>query len=121
MFLKIFKVLKESISSVTNANQWEMITKDMLRQGITGYPQMVRQQPVESSPKYSKGQLVTMKYHQKWPHLHKEVGIVVQVNDYDVMKGLGPMHFYEVLVGDEKITIMERYLDGTECTEDQIE
>ena len=82
MFSKIFKILKESISSVTNANQWEMITKDMLQQGITGYPQMVRQQPVESSPRFSKGQLVSIRYHHRWPHLHKEIGIIVEVNDY---------------------------------------
>ena len=121
MFSRILKVLKESISSVTNANQWETITKDMLRQGITGYRPMVRQQPVESSPKFSKGQLVTMRYHQKWPHLHKEVGIIVQVNDYDTMETMGSMYFYEVLIGDEKITVIERYLDGTECTEEESE
>ena len=112
MFSRILKVLRESISSVTNANQWEMITKDMLQQGITGYRQMDRKQPVESCPKYSENQLVTIKYHQKFPHLHKEVGIVLVVNDYDTFEGMGPLHFYEVLVGDEKITMIERYLDG---------
>ena len=108
MFSKIFKVLKESISSVTNANQWEMITKDMLKQGITGYRPMVRDQPVESCPKYSEGQLVIIKYHQKFPHLHKEIGIILVVNDYDTFEGMGPLHFYEVLVGDEKVTLRER-------------
>ena len=114
MFSRIFKILTESISSVTNVNQWEMITKDMLKQGITGYRPMVRDQPVESCPKYSEGQLVIIKYHQKFPHLHKEIGIILVVNDYDTFEGMGPLHFYEVLVGDEKVTLIERYLDGVE-------
>ena len=115
MFTRIFRILKESISSVTNANQWEMITKDLLKQEITGYRQTVRNQPVESCPKFSVNQLVTIRYNQKYPHLHKEVGIIVVVNDYDTLEGMGSLHFYEVLVGDEKITILERYLD--ECKE----
>ena len=115
MFSKILKVLKESISSVTNANQWEMITKDMLQQGITGYKHQVRSQPVESCPKYSVNQLVTIRYHNSWPHLHKEVGIILTVNDYDGMQGMEPVHFYEVLVGDEKITVIERFLDEFRC------
>ena len=114
MLSRIFKILTESISSVTNANQWEMITKDMLKQGITGYRPMVRDQPVESCPKFSEGQLVIIKYHQKFPHLHKEIGIILVVNDYDTFEGMGPLHFYEVLVGDEKVTLIERYLDGVE-------
>ena len=119
MFSRILKVLKESISSVTNANQWEMITKDMLQQGITGYPQMVRQQPVESSPRFSKGQLVSIRYHHRWPHLHKEIGIIVEVNDYGTTEKIGSIHFYEILVGDEKIMMLERFLDGTICTEEE--
>ena len=115
MFTRILKILRESISSVTNANQWEMITKDLLKQEITGYRQTVRTQPVESCPKFSVNQLVTIRYNPKYPHLHKEVGIVVVVNDYDTLEGMGPLHFYEVLVGDEKIMIIERYLD--ECEE----
>lgn len=115
MFTRIFRILKESISSVTNANQWEMITKDLLKQEITGYRPTVRNQPVESCPKFSVNQLVTIRYNQKYPHLHKEVGIIVVVNDYDTLEGMGSLHFYEVLVGDEKITILERYLD--ECKE----
>ena len=111
MFSRIFKILRESISSVTNANQWEMITKDLLKQEITGYRQTVRSQPVESCPKYSENQLVTVKYHHRFPHLHKEVGIILVVNDYDTLEGMGAIHFYEVLVGDEKITVIERYLD----------
>ena len=115
MFSKILKVLKESISSVTNANQWEMITKDLLKQEITGYRQTVRKQPVESCPKFSESQLVTIKYHHKWPHLHKEVGIILAVNDYNAVQGMDLVHFYEVLVGDEKITVLERFLDEFEC------
>ena len=114
MFSRIFKILKESISSVTNANQWEMITKDLLKQEITGYRQMVRNQPSESCPRFCVNQLVTIKYHQKYPHLHKEVGIVLAVNDCDIMKDMGPIHFYEVLVGEEKITLIERFLDEFE-------
>ena len=62
-----------------------------------------------------------MRYPQKWPHLHKEVGIIVQVNDYDTMETMGTMYFYEVLVGDEKITVIERYLDETESAEEESE
>ena len=119
MFSKIIKILKESISSVTNVNQWEMITKDMFKQEITGYGQMVRNQRVESSPKYSKGQLVSLRYHQRWPHLHKEIGIILTVDDYDTFEGMGPIHFYEILVGNEKITIIERYVDGVINTEEE--
>ena len=86
-----------------------------------GYGQTIRNEPVESFPKYSKGQLVMMRYHQKWPHLHKEVGIIVSVSDYDTLERMGSMFFYEVLIGDEKITVLERYLDGTECTEEESE
>ena len=112
MFSKLFKILRESISSVTGANQWEMITKDLLKQEITGYRPMVQKQPVESCPKYSEGQLVLIRYHHQFKHLHHEVGIITEVCDFDPL-GNGPtMHFYEVLVGDQKITIIERYLDG---------
>ena len=113
MFSKIFKILKESISSVTSANQWEMITKDLLRQEITGYRPTVRDQPVESCPKYSQGQLVKIRYHHNFKHLHHEVGIITDVCDFDPIHNGPTMHFYEVLVGEQKITIIERYLDGT--------
>ena len=43
------------------------------------------------------------------------------MNDYDTMEAMGSMYFYEVLIGDEKITVIERYLDGTECTEEESE
>ena len=118
MFSRILKVLRESISSVTNANQWKMITKDMLQQGITGYRPMVRSQPVESCPKFSVNQLVTIKYHHQYPHLHKEVGIILVVNDFDTYEGMGPLHFYEILVGDEKVTLIERYLDEFESEDE---
>ena len=112
MFSRILKVLKESISSVTNANQWEMITKDLLKQEITGYRQTAQIQQVESCPKYFEGQLVKIKYHHHFKHLHQEVGIITDVCDLNpINKGL-MMHFYEVLVGEEKITIVEKYLDG---------
>ena len=122
MFSKILKVLRESISSVTNANQWETITKDMLRQGITGYRPTVRSQPVESCPKYSEGQLVKIRYHHQFKHLHQEVGIITEVCDFDPIRDGPTMHFYEVLVGEQKITIIERYRDGAvEQEEESIE
>jgi len=111
MFSRILKVLKESISSVTGANQWEMITKDLLEQEITGYRQMVQNQPVESCPKFFEGQLVMIKYHRQYPHLHKEVGIILAANDHRDPLSKGSLHFYEILVNDEKITLIERYLD----------
>jgi len=121
MFSRILKILKESISSVTNANQWEMITKDMLEQGITGYRPMVRNQPVESCPRFLENQLVIIKYHPRFPHLHKEVGIVLSLNDCDTLEGMGSIHFYEILVGDEKITVIERYLDEFREPEENID
>ena len=56
-------------------------------------------------------QLVTIKYHHRYPHLHKEVGIILVVNDYDTPEAMDSLHFYEILVGTEKITLMERHLD----------
>ena len=112
MFSRILKVLKESISLVTSANQWEMITKDLLKQEITGYRPTVRNQPVESCPKYLEGQLVKIRYHHTYKHLHQEVGIVTDVCDFEPVHNGPSMHFYEVLVNEEKIIIIERYLDG---------
>ena len=119
MFSKILKVLKESISSVTGVTPWETISKDLLKQEITGYKQMVRNQPVESCPKYCVGQLVKIKYHQSYKHLHQEVGIITEICEYDPIHNGPTMHFYEVLVGDQKITLVERYLDGNVETEEQ--
>ena len=112
MFSKLFKILRESISSVTGASQWETITRDLLKQEITGYRPMVRKQPVESCPKYYEGQLVKIRYHHQYRHLHHEVGIITEVCDFDPIRNGPTMHFYEVLVGEQKITIVERYLDG---------
>ena len=106
------KILRESISSVTSANQWEMITKDLLKQEITGYRQVAHGTQLESCPKYYVNQLVTIKYNPKYKHLHKEIGIVVAVNDYDTFEGMGSLHFYEILVGDEKVTLIEKYIDS---------
>ena len=119
MFSKILKILRESISSVTNVSLWETTTKDMFLQEISGYKQMVRHQPIESSPKYSKGQLVSIKFHARWPHLLKEIGIILDVNDYGSTEKIGSIHFYEVLVGEEKVMMLERFLDGTICTEEE--
>ena len=62
---------------------------------------------------------MSVKYHNKWKHLHKEIGIIVEVNDYDGFERNNSIYFYEVLVGDEKITLLERFLDGTVCTEEE--
>ena len=43
------------------------------------------------------------------------------MNDYDTVERMGTMFFYEVLVGDEKITVIERYLDGAQCAEEESE
>ena len=121
MFSRILKVLRESISSVTNVTPWETITKDLLKQEITGYRPTVRNQPVESCPKYSEGQLVKIRYHHQFKHLHLEVGIITEVCDFDPIHNGPVMHFYEVLVGEQKITIIERYLDGNVETEESTE
>ena len=119
MFSKIIKILRESISSVTNVNLWETTTKDFLTRKDTAYKLMAQGQLVESSPKFLKGQLVSIRYHHQWPHLHKEIGIIVEVNDYDTSEGLGSIYFYEILVGDEHITMLERFLDGYIGTEEE--
>ena len=40
------------------------------------------------------------------------------VNDFDTYEGMGPLHFYEILVGDEKVTLIERYLDEFESEDE---
>lgn len=119
MFLKIFKILRESISSVKKINLWETTTKDSFPWKNSTHKLMVQGQLVESSPKFLNGQLVSIRYHPHWPHLHKEIGIIVEVNDYDTNEGLGFIYFYEVLVGDEHITMLERFLDGYIGTEEE--
>ena len=51
------------------------------------------------------------------------MGIITEVCDYDPLKDREPViFFYEVLVGEQKITIIERYLDGNvEQEEESIE
>lgn len=119
MFSKIFKILKKSISLVTNENLWETTIKNISPDQKLEYKEMIRGQVVESSPKFLKGQLVSIKYHHRWPHLHREIGIIVEVNDYDTSEGMGFIYFYEVLVGDEHITMLERFLDGYICAEEE--
>ena len=112
MILRLLKALKDSISSVSGVTIWEDVAKDLVNQEITGYRPKVRNQPTIECPKFSVGQLVRIRYHHHFKRLHHEVGIVTEVCDFDPI-GRGPsMHFYDVLVGDEKITIIERYLDG---------
>ena len=110
MFSKIMKGLRKSILSATGAGLWEMIAKDLSKQGITGYKHSALLTPSESCPKFSENQLVRIRYHHHWPHLHKEIGIITDVCDVSHHNGL-VMHFYEVLVGEEKITIVEKYID----------
>lgn len=52
-----------------------------------------------------------VRYHHQFKHLHMEIGIITEVCDFDPISNGPTMHFYEVLVGDQKITIIERYLD----------
>lgn len=111
MFSKIYKILKESITAVTRVNQWEIITKDLFKQKMPNYQHLDYEGYTESCPKFSKGQLVVVKYHSRWKHLHKEVGIVLKVHNYEGKKGSLDVHFYDLLVGDEKITLIERFLD----------
>ena len=60
-----------------------------------------------------------IRYHHQFKHLHQEVGIITEVCDFDPIHNGPTMHFYEVLVGDQKITIIERYLDGAVETEEE--
>ena len=110
MFSHLFKILIDSVSSVTKVNQWDNIASDLVKSQMTGYGNLVRTEPTHTSPKYQEGQLVTIRYHRNLPHLHKEVGIVLSVVDFTHNQGLS-VNFYEVLVGDQKVTLIERYLD----------
>lgn len=49
------------------------------------------------------------------------MGIITEVCDFDPIQNGPTMHFYEVLVGDQKIIIIERYLDGSVATEESTE
>ena len=119
MFSKIFKILRESISSVTNGNLWELTTKDLFLRENFRLKQPNQRQPLESSSKFIKGQLVSIRYHQNWKHLHKEIGIILEAHDYSNVEKIESVYFYEVLVGDEKITVLERFLDGYIGTEEE--
>ena len=112
MILKLLKALKDSINSLSGVTQWDDVAKDLIKQEITGYDTKVRNQPTTGCPKYGVGQLVRIRYHRHWKHLHHEVGIITEVCDWDVLNRGPVVYFYEVLVGEEKITIIERYLDG---------
>tara|TARA_Y100000992_G_C21214717_1_gene467276 strand:+ start:592 stop:942 length:351 start_codon:yes stop_codon:yes gene_type:complete len=112
MILKLLKALKDSISSVSGVTIWEDVAKDLVKQQITRYPHKVRNQPTIECPKFVLGQLVRIRYNHHWRRLHHEVGIITEVCNYDPIDNGPAMHFYEVVVGGEKITIIERYLDG---------
>ena len=46
---------------------------------------------------------------------------MLALNDCDTLEGMGAIHFYEILVGDEKITIIEKYLDEFKENEETID
>lgn len=112
MFGKILKTLKDSIRSVSGKSSWDEIAKDLLKEEITGYRPKVRNEPVETAPIYKQGQLVKIRFHQHFMHLHQEIGIITEVVPCDSPYDSGSLHFYEVLVGDQKITILERFICG---------
>ena len=61
-----------------------------------------------------------IKFHRKWKHLHNEVGIILDVCNYESSQSNSKnAYFYEVLVKEEKIIIIERYLDGITFTEEE--
>jgi len=111
MILKLLKALKESISSVSGVTLWEDVAKDLVEKEIAGYRHTIRNQPTMACSKFTEGQLVKIRYHHHFKRHHQEIGIVTEVCEYDPLHSGPQMHFYEVLVGDEKITIVERYLD----------
>lgn len=119
MFSKLYTILKESILSMTGASQWENITKSLLTREFGSSQLTARLEPTESCPRFRTGQLVKIRFHHQWKHLHQEVGIITEVCDYDPLKGGPKVYFYEVLVGDEKITIIERYLNGAVTNEEE--
>ncbi len=118
MFTKLYNILKDSVLSIKGASQWELITKDLLQEAFPDHYGH-RLEPTESCPKYREGQLVKIRYHHQWKHLHQEVGIITEVCEYDPVKSGPKVYFYEVLVGEQKITIIERFLDGTVETEEE--
>jgi hypothetical protein len=110
MFSKIIKGLKKSILSATGVGLWATIARDLSEQAITGYKHSALLTPSESCPKFSENQLVRIRYHHHWQQLHKEIGIITDVCDTSHING-PVIYFYEVLVGEEKITIVEKYID----------
>ena len=119
MIRKLLKTLADSINSLSVGIPMDKLAKDLTKQEITGYSNMIRTEDHLESPMYSVGQLVRIRYHHHFQRHHQEVGIVTEVCDYDPINNGPRMNFYEVLVGDEKITIIERYLDGNVETEEE--
>ena len=112
MIRKLLKSLAESINSLAVGIPMDKLAKDLVKQEITGYSNMIRTEDSIDLPKFSVGQLVRIRFHHHYQRHHQEVGIVTEVCDYDSMHNGPRMNFYEVLVGDEKILLVERYLDG---------
>lgn len=88
------------------------VAKDLVNQEITGYRPKPTPVELEDPPLFSEGQLVKIRYHHQYKIHHGEVGIITEVCNFEKIHNGPTMHFYEVLVGDEKILIVERYLDS---------
>ena len=116
MFSKIMKNLKKSILSVTGAGLWGTFARDLSKQVITGYRVLDQRIPYQYYPRFSENQLIRIKYHSYWAHLHKEIGIVIRVASVPHTNS-ATLYFYEVLVGEQKITIVESYLDEVDDQE----
>lgn len=119
MIRKLLKSLAESINSLTVGIPMDKLAKDLAKQEITGYSNMNLLEDHPDTPLFSVGQLVRIRFHHHFQRHHLEVGIITEVCDYDPINNGPRMNFYEVLVGDEKITIIERYLDGNVETEEK--
>lgn len=112
MFQRILKVLKNSVSSLSRNPNMTEITKDLVNQELTGYRSKVAMPRIEDPPLFQVGELVKIRFHYQYKKHHGEVGIITEVCDFEKIHNGPTMHFYEVLVGDEKILIVERYLDS---------
>lgn len=119
MLRKLLKSLAESINSLTVGIPMDKLARDLTKQEITGYSNMIRTEDPIDAPKFCVGQLVRIRFHHHYQRHHQEVGIVTEVCDYDPIHSGPRISFYEVLVGDEKILLVERYLDGNVETEEE--
>ena len=112
MFSKLIRSLKQSLSSVISRSFIDQFAIDLNDKDISGYS--VNKIFTYNPPIYEMGQLVIVKYHRNYPHLHQEVGIITDVCDGVHAHNGSSNHFYEVLVGTQKIIVIERYLDNVD-------